>query len=217
MLINEAIQNKWAPVLDFEGAPEFKDSHRRAVTAQLLENTVFFARLGQRLVHLLTTHTRAGRLYEVDVRLRPNGKGGLLVQSLKSYESYQQKEAWTWEHQALLRARAVAGDAGPTQQNQTPPQEVQNLFQLLKLVSTPDTLQHFESAYSNCSIRYGDLKKQLAEDINKFVSPIRERIADYSANHELIKKVVAQGAEKARASARPTIKQARELIGMKEW
>jgi glutamate-ammonia-ligase adenylyltransferase len=84
--------------------------------AQHLENSLFFARLGQRLVHLLTTHTRAGRLYEVDVRLRPNGKGGLLVQSLSSYESYQHKEAWTWEHQALLRARAVAGDSELMQQ-----------------------------------------------------------------------------------------------------
>jgi glutamate-ammonia-ligase adenylyltransferase len=76
-----------------------------------IDNSVFFARLGQRLVHLLTVHTRAGRLYEVDVRLRPNGKGGLLVQSLDGYENYQRSEAWTWEHQALLRARAVAGDA----------------------------------------------------------------------------------------------------------
>ena len=81
--------------------------------AQPLDNSVYFARLGQRLVHLLTTHTRAGRLYEVDVRLRPNGKGGLLVQSLSGYEGYQRNEAWTWEHQALLRARAVAGDAEP--------------------------------------------------------------------------------------------------------
>jgi glutamate-ammonia-ligase adenylyltransferase len=81
--------------------------------AQPLENAVFFARLGQRLVHLLSMHTRAGRLYEVDIRLRPSGKGGLLVQSLKAFEDYQRKEAWTWEHQALLRARAVAGDARP--------------------------------------------------------------------------------------------------------
>jgi len=76
-----------------------------------VENTVFFARLGQRLVHLLTTHTRAGRLYEVDTRLRPSGKGGLLVQTLNAFEDYQRHEAWTWEHQALLRTRAVAGDA----------------------------------------------------------------------------------------------------------
>jgi len=75
-----------------------------------VDNAVFFARLGQRLVHLLTTHTRAGRLYEVDIRLRPSGKGGLLVQGLQRFDEYQRKEAWTWEHQALIRARAVAGD-----------------------------------------------------------------------------------------------------------
>jgi glutamate-ammonia-ligase adenylyltransferase len=79
--------------------------------AQPVENTVFFARLAQRLVHLLTTHTRAGRMYEVDIRLRPSGKGGLLVQSLAHFDDYQRKEAWTWEHQALIRARAVAGEA----------------------------------------------------------------------------------------------------------
>jgi glutamate-ammonia-ligase adenylyltransferase len=76
---------------------------------QSIDNATFFARLGQRLVHLLTMHSRAGRLYEVDIRLRPSGKGGLLVQSMRHFEEYQLKEAWTWEHQALLRARAVAG------------------------------------------------------------------------------------------------------------
>ncbi len=76
---------------------------------QPLDHATFFARLGQRLMHLLTVYTRAGRLYEVDVRLRPNGKGGLLVQSLHGFHEYQQQEAWTWEHQALLRARVVAG------------------------------------------------------------------------------------------------------------
>jgi [glutamine synthetase] adenylyltransferase / [glutamine synthetase]-adenylyl-L-tyrosine phosphorylase len=78
-----------------------------------VDNNVFLARLGQRLVHLLSVHTRAGRLYEVDMRLRPSGKSGLLVQSLKGFDDYQRAEAWTWEHQALLRARAVAGDAAP--------------------------------------------------------------------------------------------------------
>jgi len=80
------------------------------VGPQQIDNTVFFARLGQRLVHLLTTHTRAGRLYEVDIWLRPSGKGGLLVQTLDAFNDYQRKEAWTWEHQALLRTRAVAGN-----------------------------------------------------------------------------------------------------------
>ena len=76
-----------------------------------LDNVVFFLRLGQRIVHLLTMHSAAGRLYEVDMRLRPNGKGGFLMTGIDAFERYQQKDAWTWEHQALLRARAVAGDA----------------------------------------------------------------------------------------------------------
>jgi len=66
-------------------------------------------RLAQRIVHLLTMHSAAGRLYEVDVRLRPSGKGGLLVTSIEAFADYQRQEAWTWEHQALLHARAVAG------------------------------------------------------------------------------------------------------------
>jgi glutamate-ammonia-ligase adenylyltransferase len=76
-----------------------------------IDNQVFFLRLAQRMVHLLTMHSAAGRLYEVDVRLRPSGKGGLLVTSLAAFTEYQQREAWTWEHQALLHARGVAGDA----------------------------------------------------------------------------------------------------------
>jgi glutamate-ammonia-ligase adenylyltransferase len=72
---------------------------------------VFFLRLGQRIVHLLTMHSAAGRLYEVDMRLRPNGKGGFLMTGIDAFERYQREEAWTWEHQALLRARPVAGDA----------------------------------------------------------------------------------------------------------
>jgi glutamate-ammonia-ligase adenylyltransferase len=76
-----------------------------------LDNGIFFLRLGQRIVHLLTMHSAAGRLYEVDMRLRPNGKGGFLMTGIDAFERYQQNEAWTWEHQALLRARAVGGDA----------------------------------------------------------------------------------------------------------
>jgi [glutamine synthetase] adenylyltransferase / [glutamine synthetase]-adenylyl-L-tyrosine phosphorylase len=76
-----------------------------------IDNGLFFLRLGQRIVHLLTMHSAAGRLYEVDMRLRPNGKGGFLMTGIEAFERYQREEAWTWEHQALLRARAVAGDA----------------------------------------------------------------------------------------------------------
>ena len=80
--------------------------------ARSIDNQLFFVRLAQRIMHLLTMHSAAGRLYEVDVRLRPSGKGGLLVTSLAAFSEYQQHEAWTWEHQALLHARAVAGDPG---------------------------------------------------------------------------------------------------------
>ena len=72
-------------------------------------NNVFFTRLGQRIIHILSTFTAGGLLYEVDMRLRPSGNAGLLVSSLKAFADYQQKEAWTWEHQALTRARVVAG------------------------------------------------------------------------------------------------------------
>jgi glutamate-ammonia-ligase adenylyltransferase len=75
-----------------------------------VDNQVFFLRFAQRLIHLLTMHSAAGRLYEVDVRLRPSGKGGMLVTSVDAFRRYQFEEAWTWEHQALLHARAVAGD-----------------------------------------------------------------------------------------------------------
>ena len=76
---------------------------------QSIHNQVFFTRLSQRIVTLLTTQTTSGVLYEVDIRLRPNGASGMLVNSLAAFEDYQRQSAWTWEHQALVRARVVAG------------------------------------------------------------------------------------------------------------
>jgi [glutamine synthetase] adenylyltransferase / [glutamine synthetase]-adenylyl-L-tyrosine phosphorylase len=75
-----------------------------------MDNAHFFSRLGQRLLHLLTTHTGAGVLYDVDMRLRPSGSSGMLVSHIEGYADYQRKDAWTWEHQALIRARAIIGD-----------------------------------------------------------------------------------------------------------
>ncbi len=74
-----------------------------------IDNTTFFTRLGQRIIHILNTQTTSGQLYEVDMRLRPSGASGLLVSSLASFSAYQQTGAWTWEHQALCRGRVVAG------------------------------------------------------------------------------------------------------------
>lgn len=81
-----------------------------------IENGVFFTRLGQRIIHILSTRMMNGMLYETDMRLRPSGNSGLLVASLKSFQRYQENDAWTWEHQALTRARVVAGSPPLAQQ-----------------------------------------------------------------------------------------------------
>jgi glutamate-ammonia-ligase adenylyltransferase len=75
----------------------------------VIENQVFFLRFGQKILNILTVHSSSGRLYEVDTRLRPSGKGGLLMTQIDAFCRYQRDEAWTWEHQALLHSRAVAG------------------------------------------------------------------------------------------------------------
>ncbi|WP_019411479.1 bifunctional [glutamate--ammonia ligase]-adenylyl-L-tyrosine phosphorylase/[glutamate--ammonia-ligase] adenylyltransferase [Pseudomonas psychrophila] len=77
--------------------------------AKPIDSAQFFTRLGQRIIHLLTAQTNSGQLYDVDMRLRPSGASGLLVSSLGAFERYQQNEAWTWEHQALVRARVLVG------------------------------------------------------------------------------------------------------------
>ncbi|GAB6388427.1 bifunctional [glutamate--ammonia ligase]-adenylyl-L-tyrosine phosphorylase/[glutamate--ammonia-ligase] adenylyltransferase [Stutzerimonas marianensis] len=77
--------------------------------AKPIDGAQFFTRLGQRIIHLLTTQTTSGQLYEVDMRLRPSGASGLLVSSLSAFDRYQSQDAWTWEHQALVRARVLVG------------------------------------------------------------------------------------------------------------
>ena len=96
--------------LDLVFLHDSSGEHQQTDGERPIDNAVFFLRLGQRMVHLLTMHSAAGRLYEVDMRLRPNGKGGFLMTGIDAFASYQRQEAWTWEHQALLRARAIAGD-----------------------------------------------------------------------------------------------------------
>ena len=108
-------------------------------------------------------------------------------------------------------------DSGPTEPNQQKPEVIQNLFTLLGVVSTPDVVAHFDHAYNDCSIRYGDLKKQLAEDITEFTNPIRERIEALLADDAYLSKVARLGAEKARASASRTLLEVREVIGVKKF
>ena len=112
--------------------------------------------------------------------------------------------------------RAVT-DAGPTEMNQPIAEPIQNLFAIMKQVSTPDTLKHFQEKYASCEIRYGDLKKQLAEDVINFTSPIREKINDIKSNDAYLSKVAKMGAEKARENAVKTVKEVREIIGFRPF
>jgi tryptophanyl-tRNA synthetase len=108
-------------------------------------------------------------------------------------------------------------DTGPTELNGTVAEPIANLFTIMSVVSKPETLEFFKEQYANCNIRYGDLKKQLAEDIIIFTDPIREKIKSIASNEAYLQKVVNMGKEKAHASASKTIKDVREIIGFKKF
>lgn len=112
--------------------------------------------------------------------------------------------------------RAVS-DSGPTEPNQEKPEAIQNLFDLMKVVSPADTHQFFEKKYDEMSIRYGDFKKQLAEDMIVATAPIREKIDEISNNESYIRQVAKHGAIKARESAQKTIREVREIVGFKAF
>jgi len=112
--------------------------------------------------------------------------------------------------------RAVT-DGGPTQTNQEKPQSIQNLFDIMKIVSTPDTFSYFDEQYNTCKIKYSEIKKQLAEDINNFVAPLRSRISEIAKDETIIKKVADIGRDKARESASKTIYEVRKIIGFRTF
>jgi len=112
--------------------------------------------------------------------------------------------------------RAVT-DTGPVKPGEKPSEPVQNLFTIMNVVSDPSTLKYFKEKHASCEIRYGDMKKQLAEDIIKVTDPIRIRINDILLDNKYLAKVVAEGAEKARASASKTVREVREIIGYRPF
>ncbi len=117
----------------------------------------------------------------------------------------------------VLRKKVMRAttDEGPQAPNSPMSEPVANLFTLLELTSAPDVVQHFRDAYADCSIRYGDLKKQLAEDILTVTNPIRERVADILADESYLRRVVRDGAERARARASQTLRDVREIMGIR--
>ncbi len=108
-------------------------------------------------------------------------------------------------------------DTGPTTPGQEISEPVKNLFTIMSVVSDQTTVNYFADKYASCEIRYGDMKKQLAEDIIKFTEPIRTKITDLLSDNKYLAKVVSQGAEKARASASKTVKEVREIIGYRPF
>jgi len=108
-------------------------------------------------------------------------------------------------------------DAGPTEPNQEMDEPIRNIFTLMKIVSAEDTYDYFMDQYNTCKIRYGDMKKQLAQDIIEFTDPLREKIKEIQADEDYLTKVAEKGREKARASASQTLKDVREIIGIKSF
>ncbi len=117
-------------------------------------------------------------------------------------------------HKKIMRA---VTDTGPTMENQPKTEGVQNLFTLMSYVSDPEAIAYFETEYNAMRIRYGDMKKQLAEDMNTYLTPIREKIEELSHNDAYLKRVAEEGAAKARISAQNTIDEVRAIVGFKSF
>ena len=117
----------------------------------------------------------------------------------------------------LIRKKIMKAktDSGPTEPNSLKPDYIENVFDLMKLVSQQDTIDKFEADYNNCNIRYGDLKKQLAEDMVNYIAPIRQKAKDIRANEAELNIILKVGAQKAAESADKTISAVREAIGLK--
>lgn len=169
---------------------------------------------------------RFNRMYEVDYFPEPHAFnfGGQLVKvpgldgTGKMGKSEGEGNAvFLFDTDEALRKKVMRAvtDAGPTEMNSQKPEAIQNLFTLMDLVSTNATYQFFEDAFNNCNIRYGDMKKQLAEDMIKFVSPIRNQITEILKDESLISGVMKRGKEKAQASARKTVGEVREIMGIR--
>ncbi len=116
----------------------------------------------------------------------------------------------------LIRKKVMKAktDGGPTEVNMPKPDYIENIFLLMKLVSEQSTIDLFEKAYQECTIRYGDMKKQLAEDMVTFISPIRQKAITIQQDEQYMKKIMEQGAEKACASAKKTMELVREAMGL---
>ena len=169
---------------------------------------------------------RFNRLYKVDYFPEPTaynfGKDLIKIPGLDGSGKMGKSEGNAInlaDEPEVIRKKVMKAvtDSGPTSPNQEMADSIKNLFTILKVVSTPETVNYFNEKYNDCSIRYGDLKKQLAEDIISVTTPIREKIIELKSNNKYLRKVILMGAKKARESASKTIKEVREIIGFKSF
>ena len=169
---------------------------------------------------------RFNRLYKVDYFPEPTaynfGKDLIKIPGLDGSGKMGKSEGNAInlaDEPEVIRKKVMKAvtDSGPTKPNQEMADSIKNLFTILKVVSTPETVNYFNEKYNDCSIRYGDLKKQLAEDIISVTTPIREKIIELKSNNKYLRKVILMGAKKARESASKTIKEVREIIGFKSF
>jgi tryptophanyl-tRNA synthetase len=182
---------------------------------QHLEMTRTFANRFNRLYHVDYFPEPVAYTFEEELVKIPGLDG-----SLKMSKSENENSAiFLADPPEVIRRKVMRAvtDAGPTEINQPKPQAIENLFILMNTVSSPDTYKHFSDLYDTCQIRYGDMKKQLAEDLILFTDPLREKIKELHSNESYLKKVVELGAEKARSSASRTIREVREIIGFKSF
>lgn len=165
---------------------------------------------------------RFNHIYEVELFPEPEsfsfGKEALKIPGLDGSGKMGKSEGnaiYLIDDEKTIKKKVMKAvtDSGPTEPNSVKPEAIANLFTFLDIVSTPDTYKHFDEAYNNCSIRYGDLKKQIAEDINAFCAPIRERIMELKGDTAMLERVAREGAERARENAKTTVDMAREIIG----
>jgi len=182
---------------------------------QHLEMTRTFANRFNRLYHTEYFPEPVAYTFEENLVKIPGLDG-----SLKMSKSENENSAiFLADPPEVIRKKVMRAvtDAGPVEMNQPKSQAIENLFSLMKVLSTPETYTHFSNLYDTCKIRYGDMKKQLAEDVILFTEPFREKIRELHANEPYLKKVVGLGAEKARVSAQKTIREVREIIGFKSF
>lgn len=169
---------------------------------------------------------RFNRIYDVEFFKEPQSfhytKDAVKVPGLDGSGKMGKSEGnciYLCDDEATIRKKVMKAvtDQGPQMLNQEKPEVIQNLFTLLELVSGQEAYDYYNDLYNNMQIRYGDMKKQLAADINAFCAPIREKIQAYAADDEYLMRVMRQGAERASESAEATLREVRQIIGFRPF